>query len=290
MPTLAQLQDEPWWGREVVTTELDWCADELCRRTGRPRTAAGTKGDEDHLRGGHRSQEWILHSVWCTSRTYTVQSDLTAEQLRHIGALDFVPGVWGTTTNRTLMAAQTRRLVDAAKAGRLDGVREIIGTLDGRTVYAYRVTTGTTFTADDTHLEHWHLTLDRRRLTDWALMERIVTVALGEDDGMAAADDVIMGGRALDASGNPLSDTVSGGIVRVWLRRTLGHVPGPEATGDVDRRSLLDLVRTLVDRPPVEPAPVDVDALAEALQPYLEAAAEAAVRKVLGGVDEQSAG
>lgn len=290
MPTLAQLQDEAYWGREIVTVELDWCADELCQRTGRPRTAAGTKGDEGHLRGGHRSQEWILGSAYCTSRTYTVQSGLTEAQERHVAGLDFVPGVWGSARNRELMVAQTRRLVAAAKAGQLPGVREIIGTLDGRTVYAYRVTTGTTFTADDTHLEHWHLTLDRRRLTDWALMERIVTVALGEDDGMAAADDVIMGGRALDASGNPLSDTVSGGIVRVWLRRTLGHVPGPEATGDVDRRSILDMVRDLANRPPVEPAPVDVEALAVALRPHLEAAAEAAVRKVLGGVDEQSAG
>lgn len=36
---------------------------------------------------------------------------------------------------------------------------------------------------------------------------------------------------------------------------------------------------------PAEPAPVDIDALVEGLKPHLEAAAEAAVRKVLGGLD-----
>jgi len=36
---------------------------------------------------------------------------------------------------------------------------------------------------------------------------------------------------------------------------------------------------------PTEPAQVDVDELVEALKPHLEAAAEAAVRKVLGGLD-----
>jgi hypothetical protein len=49
--------------------------------------------------------------------------------------------------------------------------------------------------------------------------------------------------------------------------------------------SLLDEIK---DRPQVEPAPVDVAALAAALAPHLEAAAERAVRRVLGGVDGAS--
>ncbi|HEX5542397.1 MAG TPA: hypothetical protein VFX60_12700, partial [Micromonospora sp.] len=184
MVTYAQLQAEQWWGREVVTPELDWLGSELCRRTGRPRTAFGHKGNDRHLNGGHRSQEWIKNSRYCTNRTYTVQSGLTATQARYIAAADFTPGVWGTAANRQLMVAQTKRLVAAMKAGRLPGVREVIGTLDGKKVTGTRAD-GSTFSSDSSHLDHWHLTFDRRRAADRSLMERIVAVALGEDSSMA---------------------------------------------------------------------------------------------------------
>lgn len=180
MPTYAQLEQEPYWNREVTTPEVDWLGDELCRRTGRPRSACGVKGDNGHLRGAHRSQEWIKRSRYCTNRSYTVQSGLTAEQERHLAGIDFVPDEWGSDRNRRLMREQTGRLVAAMRAGQLDGVREVIGTLDGRTVVGVRPD-GSTFSSDDSHLDHWHLTLDRRQCRNKPLMERIVAVALGED-------------------------------------------------------------------------------------------------------------
>ena len=117
MPTYAQLESERWWGREIVTAELDWLGDVLCSRLRRPRAAAGSKGDNEHLNGAHRSQEWILNSRWATSRTYTVQSGLNATQLRHISGFDMVPGEWGSAQNRRLMIEQTGRLL-AAMRGR----------------------------------------------------------------------------------------------------------------------------------------------------------------------------
>lgn len=189
MPTYEQLRAESWWGREIVTAELDWLGDELCLRSGRPRTAAGSKGDNRHLAGGHRSQEWILHSRWCTDRDYTVQEGLTAEQARHVAAEDFIPGPWGTTANRRLMVAQTGRLWRAAGRGELDGVTQVLGTLDGRRAVGLNVLSGATFWVDSSHLDHWHLTFDRRRLTDRALMERIVDIALSEEDDMGALYD-----------------------------------------------------------------------------------------------------
>lgn len=188
MATLMQLRAEPWWDREVITPELDWLGDELCARTGRPRVAAGSKGDVAHLNGGHRSQEWLLNSRWCTSRSYTVQRGLTSTQLRHIGAFDFTPGAWGTAANRALVREQTIRLVAAGKAGRLPGVVEVLGTLDGRTPVGVDVPEGQVWSTDISHLDHWHLTFDRRHLTDRAVMERIIAVALGEDDTMTEAD------------------------------------------------------------------------------------------------------
>jgi hypothetical protein len=179
MATLAQLRSEPYWDREIVTVELDWLGDELCRRTGRPRAAAGTKGDENHDRGAHRSQEWIKRSRYCTNRTYTVQGGLTATQERHVAGFDFTPG------SAAEMVAQCRRIYNAVRAGRLEEVREFYGNVNGdRIVDGWDNVDNEPASADSSHLWHWHLSIDRRRLTDRALMERILAVALGEDDDM----------------------------------------------------------------------------------------------------------
>jgi hypothetical protein len=186
MPTLARLRSEPWWDREVVTAELDWLGDELCRRTGRPRFAFGTKGDEAHLRGAHRSQEWLERSRYCTNRTYTRQSGLTAAQLRHVAGIDFTPG------SDVQMVAQCKRLDSALRAGRLEEVREFYGNVNGdRVVDGWDNIRNRAATSDSSHLWHWHLTLDRRRCADRALMERILRIVLGdegEDDDMTPDD------------------------------------------------------------------------------------------------------
>lgn len=184
MPSYAQLQSEVWWDREVVTPELDWLGDELCRRGGRPRDAFGSKGNDGHLNGGHRSQEWIKNSRWCTNRSYTVQSGLTTDQARHIAAGDYTPGAWGGSANHTLVAQQTRRLWDAAKRGDLTGVTQVEGTLDGHVTAGLNVGSGATFRPDGSHLDHWHLTFDRRYLRDAGLMARIVDTALGTTGGL----------------------------------------------------------------------------------------------------------
>ncbi len=189
MPSYSQLEAEPWWGREIVTDELDWLGDELCRRTGRPRDAFGSKGNNVHLNGGHRSQEWILNSDWCTNTSYTVQSGLTSTQARHIAAGDFTPGNWGTSGNRALMAKHTRALFDAARAGRLTGVRQIFGTLDGVRATGLNVLSNSTTTPDSSHLDHWHITFDRRYMRDIALMARIADIITG-GFVVATAEDV----------------------------------------------------------------------------------------------------
>ncbi|GIG89796.1 hypothetical protein [Plantactinospora endophytica] len=181
MPTYADLRVESWWNREVVTAELDWLGDELCRRTGRPRSACGTKGDNRHLRGAHRSQEWILRSRYARSRSYTVQSGLTALQRRYVCGVDFTPGAWGSRNNERLMIAQTGRLIRAMRAGQLDEVREVFGTTNGHTVTGWSNVANRRTSSDRSHLEHWHLTIDRRHCADRSLMRRIVAIVLGTE-------------------------------------------------------------------------------------------------------------
>lgn len=176
MATLAQLQAEPWWDREIVTVELDWLGDEICHRTGRPRTAAGTKGDRNHVRGSHRSQEWIKRSAFCTNRTYTVQGGLSALQERYVAGFDFTPGT------AEAMIAQSKRILAAMKAGRLDEVREFYGNIDGdQVVDGWDNVRDRAASSDSSHLWHWHMGIDRRHLTNKALMERILAIALGTE-------------------------------------------------------------------------------------------------------------
>jgi hypothetical protein len=69
------------------------------------------------------------------------------------------------------------------------------------------------------------------------------------------------------------------------------HLPGEPAPRvepnllKVAMDAMADRLTAIEAKPPVQPAPVDVAALALALKPHMEAAAEAAVRKVLGAVD-----
>ncbi|MEV0214305.1 hypothetical protein [Micromonospora sp. NPDC050695] len=178
------MQAESYWAREIVTPEIDWLGDELCRRTNRPRAAFGSKGDTAHLRGAHRSQEWLLKSRFSTSRTYTVQSGLTAEQARHVAGVDFTPG------SDTQMIAQCKRLLAAMKAGLLDEVVEFFGNVDGdQVVDGWDNVRDRAASSDSSHLWHWHLTIDRRHCRNRKLMERILAIVLGltvkADDDMA---------------------------------------------------------------------------------------------------------
>lgn len=275
MPSLAQLQAEPWWGREIVTAELSWLGAELCRRTGRPRDAFGSKGNEAHLNGGHRSQEWIKNSEWCTNTSYTVQSGLSGEQPRHIAACDFTPGVWGSSGNRTLMAKYTKALFDAARTGRLAGVRQIFGTLNGTSAIGLNVVSNSLAYPDDSHLDHLHLTFDRTRMRDSALMARIADTLTGDDMNAVEWNTGWMAQRVLLEDADEIVIPPNSEVGASGYR-------GPNQL----KRRLVAL-EAKVDKLSA-PAPVEVDyaKLAEALRPIVAQESEAAVRKVLGTLDQ----
>lgn len=250
MVTQSQFAADPWVRREVVTAELDWLGDELCRRTGRPRGAAGTKGDHRHLRGAHRSQEFIDRSPLCTNRTYTRQSGLTAEQSRHVAGFDFTPG------NTQDMIDQSRRLLAEVRSGRLEAVREIYCNVDGdRVVDGWDNVRDRAATSDSSHLWHWHLTLDRRRCADRSLMERILAIALGEpvEEGeldKAQNDALAVAWQASDALIDMQETTDGGGREMKFVR---------------EFKALRRDVTELLSRPTPAPEPIDYDLLAAAL-------------------------
>lgn len=190
MATYAQLESEPWWGREITTSPMTGLGLSLRAAYGTGAASYGMKGNNKHLSGSHRSQEWIKNSAYCSNRSYTVQSGLTTEQARYIAGFDFTPGAWGTADNRQKMIVLTRRLTDAMKAGRLPQLRQVFGTLDGVTVYGWDNPTQRRITADDSHLDHIHGGMDRRLANDNDAVAGIGAVMLGDD---MSTEDVTAG-------------------------------------------------------------------------------------------------
>ncbi len=202
MATLAQLRAEPFWDREITPEPLGWLGTQTRLGLGLPPGAIGIKGNTAHLSGAHRSQDWLRNSRWCIDRQYTVQPGLTAAQALYLAGLDVTPGQWGTAVNRAKVVALTRRVVAAGVAGRLPGVFEFIGSLDGRTAVGFDLPEGQRWPASLDHLEHGHFTFDRRQVNNQAVMERVLAVVLGKDDDVSA-DDVLAGLREEDEWASP---------------------------------------------------------------------------------------
>jgi hypothetical protein len=179
------------------------------------------------------------------------------------------------------MVAQTRNLWDAAKAGRLAGLRQVFGTLDGKTAIGLNVLTGSITYPDDSHRDHWHLTFDRRYMHDAGLMARIADIALnGADDDMNADQDA-----KLNALYQVLIPDPPVRVQGSWtLTRPDGRtVPINPLYSAID--GVAEKVEKIARPASPPPAQVDIPALVAALRPELDAAAERAVRKVLGTLD-----
>ncbi len=173
MATYAQLQSESWWGREVITPELTWLGNELCAALGVGRDHFGSKGDNAHLNGGHRSQEWIKNSRYCTNRTYTTVAGITVEQARHIAAFDITPAT------RAQMLTISRNLDRVTRAGQLEEVVEWYGnTNDDQRVDGWNNIKNAVASSDSSHLWHLHGTFDRRYLRDMNVMRRTLKALL----------------------------------------------------------------------------------------------------------------
>jgi hypothetical protein len=182
---VSALTRETWWRREVVPPALVWLGDELCRRFNRPRTAAGTKGDENHLNGSHRSQEWLLRSAHSTNQSYTIEPGLTDEQASWVAGFDFTPG------SAAEMVSICKRLDRAVRAGEIEEIAEWYGNLGGdNRVDGYDNIRDRVVSSDPSHLWHLHISFRRRHANSLPVMRKVVSILTGEADDVAldAAD------------------------------------------------------------------------------------------------------
>ncbi len=286
MPTYDQLNAEAVWRNETVTAEMDWLGAQLCAALGVPRANFGVKGDNasGHMRGGHRSQAWILGSKYCTSRTYTVEPGLPAANLNDVPAFDITP------KTREQMLAISRNLDRVTRAGQLEEIVVWYGNTDNdQRVDGWDNIRNAVASSDDSHLWHLHGQLGRRHTRSRNVMERVLAALLGRP--LPGGDDVQADERAWlqniynaqffggPSMGTPAPGKVnsgsSGNAVINLLQHTRREVDALRAVA----AQLAADVAEIKARPPATIA-LDAEAAA-ALGPTVEAA----VRKVLGGLD-----
>jgi hypothetical protein len=178
--TYLQLAAEPEWQDEKEAPAHAALAERLRREYGHTRSQTGSKGDNNHLRGGHRSRNWILGSRYCTDRVYTV-----TDARDRAGDGDWLRATDVGIQDATLRAASSR-LDQAVRAGRLPCVAEWFGTIDGQTVVGWYE--GHPSTADDSHLYHLHFRLWTGSCNDAGQLQLLGDTILGKDEDVALSD------------------------------------------------------------------------------------------------------
>lgn len=179
----AILEEEAVWGEQFTPPALEWLGEQLRVRYHQNRSAIGSPGDNNHLNGGHRSRDWILRSIHCTNRTYTVtHADDKAGDKRWYCAIDIDPGT------QEELYAMCRRLDAAVRAGLLEECWEWYGNLGGDDrVDGWNNLENRLASSDSSHLYHLHLTFRRRFADDMAVMQRALAILIG-DPLMALTD------------------------------------------------------------------------------------------------------
>jgi len=163
MPTYAQLQAETYWVAEFQPPSIA----SLCQRlrvffkVGS--NAIGSKGDNNHLRGYHRSYAWVRNSAWSSNRTYSVTE--TAGN-RNPGDVNWLCAV-DMTVPADQLIPMCHRLDIAVRAGKLEKITEWYGNDDGdNRVDGYNNVANVVASSDDSHLWHLHLSFDRGRANE----------------------------------------------------------------------------------------------------------------------------
>lgn len=239
VPTYAQLQAEPWYNQELVTPEYANLHTRLRAALGLPAVNVGSKGDNQHLNGGHRSQAWIENSRYCTNRTYATEPGLTAEEKRWLSASDI------TAKSRAHMLTISRNIDRATRSGQLEEVVEWFGNTDDDTrVDGWNNILNTVATSDSSHLWHLHMRLKRKVLRDAAVMDRVFnaivygTVTEGSSDMPLSAADIEA--ISLAVWTRDLQDDVDG-VVKVETAYNMLKRAADAAQAVQDRPSVLTL-------------------------------------------------
>ena len=121
MVSLKDLQGEAVWRSERVPQGIAALRNDLLEFFQWPDWRIGTIGDEHHLKGYHRSRDWIQQSRYCSDRSYSVNE---SEGNRHGGKGYHIAGM-DLVTNEVHARGIVARLQTAKATGAIRSLREI---------------------------------------------------------------------------------------------------------------------------------------------------------------------
>lgn len=163
MASYLQLEREIWWGREIQPPALAALSVRLRSFYSVGPAALGSKGDNAHLRGYHRSYAWVRNSSFCTNRSYSCTE---TPGNRNPGNVNWLAAIDATIPRAQLLAA-CKRLDAAVRAGRLEKITEWYGNDDGdNRVDGYDNIHNVLSSSDSSHLWHLHMSFDRGRANE----------------------------------------------------------------------------------------------------------------------------
>jgi len=173
MVSYLELGSEPVWGQQITPINmLEVLVKPLRAFYGLGPALIGAPGDNNHLRGRHRSRDWDLTSAYCTNRTYA-----TTDSRDKAGSGSWYRAIDIGITGQTLYAA-SRRIDTLVRSGADGGkVAEWFGTFDGRTVVGWFE--GHVATSDESHLFHMHLGVWTKWADDSGLMQLLYETITG---------------------------------------------------------------------------------------------------------------
>lgn len=174
MVTYAELAAESWYNDETTAPAHQGFNVRVRNKFNVSAVEVGSKGDNNHLRGRHRSRNWTRNSIYCTDRAYgdTDTRDKSGD------------GDWLSASDLGGMPALeryafTKRLDEAVRAGFLPCVAEWFGTWDGVTVYGWYQ--GHASTSDSSHLYHTHIGLWRSMCNDITQLQILGDIITGDE-------------------------------------------------------------------------------------------------------------
>ena len=275
MPSYDQLDNEPAWRAETAPPALRRLATQLESFWG-DQAQTWIRGDNEHLRGYHRSRRWIKESAFCTNHSYSVTrtpGDRSGGDSNWCCALDI-------SLPQALLSVVCRRLDQAVRARRLEKITEWYGNLGGdQRADGWDNISKIPANSDSSHLSHLHLSFDRGRANEDH--RDVFEILTGED--MGEYSEPFASGRDPDGKQRaPIQWDRDVDHALIWGTSAWGEngpLPGVPTPWIV---RVLDELHDKVDELSI-PAPAPVDPV------VLEAVVERVVRRVLGSLDGATA-
>lgn len=228
---------DPWYRAETIAPAMQDLIDRLRMFFNVPAINLGSKGDLNHMRGGHRSYNFIKNSPFCTNRTYTVSR---TPGDRSGGADHDWLAAMDISLEDARLIPMCKRIDEAVRSGEFEFITEWYGNDDGdNRVDGYDNIANVISSSDSSHLWHAHLTIDRGFLNNAAAMEKLYWMLTGQEEDMDPNKDPVYLHKEVTIPG--LTSGTFNKPLGWWISAIYSHLLGTE--GNVAKGNAADAMR-----------------------------------------------